>query len=196
MKEVDTLLRKEGALRGLLLGSILLVVNILLVYYTAYAAQAPGVFFVVSFICSFIVPVGLVVLFTSNLRKKVGGYWTLKQAATGIFVMLLVTYLLSSGLRWAFSNYIDPGTIQKANTATLAIQRKALESTHRSATDIQSTLTATQKNMTDGEAFSISRLIQNLLISIILIFAISAILAALFKREPPMLRKAPDGAGA
>ncbi|QJD95074.1 DUF4199 domain-containing protein [Mucilaginibacter robiniae] len=191
---MDILLRKEGALRGLLFGGILLAVNILLIYYTAYIAQVPGVFFVVSFIGSFVVQIGLALLFTASLRKKIGGYWTLKQATSGLFVMLFVTYLISSVGRWVFSNYIDQATVQKANTETLAIQRKALQSTHRSEADIQSTLEATQKSMNEGDTLSIGRVIQNLLISVILIFAIAAILGALFKREPPLLRQVPDDA--
>jgi ABC-type multidrug transport system fused ATPase/permease subunit len=176
-------LRKEGALRGIIFGVVLLMINIGVIYYTAYVVKSPGAFFGVSFVTSYIVQVGLAVFLISNLRTKIGGFWNLKQAVTGIFFMLFVTYLISSTGRFLFSRYIDSVTVNKEAAATIDLRRKALESTQASPENIKQTIAELQKSIAQSKNITIATVAQNLIFSIILIFALSFIFAALFKRE-------------
>ncbi|MBS7563765.1 DUF4199 domain-containing protein [Mucilaginibacter sp. Bleaf8] len=183
MENLNNVIRKEGTLRGLLFGGILLVVNILLVYCTAYWVSSPLVYFFISFIGTYVIQLGLTLFLTSKLRKKIGGYWSLKQAATGIFFILLFTYLISTGGRWLYFKLIDPPAMEAANTNSVNIRRGALEFAHRPQKDIDTTIAEMQKSIEQGKVFTIGKTIQDFVISIILLFAVALILGALYKRE-------------
>lgn len=190
MENLNNVIRKEGALRGLLFGGILLVVNILLVYCTAYWVTSPLVYFFISFLGTYVIQVGLTLFLTGNLRKKIGGLWSLKQAATGIFFILLVTYVISTGGRWLYFTLIDKPAMEAANTNSVTIRRQALEYAHRPQKDIDATIAEMQKSLAQGKEFTVGKTVQDFIISVILLFTVALILGALYKRERPSAQQA------
>lgn len=190
MNNFNSIVRKEGALRGLIFGVVLLIVNILLIYCTAYWVKSPVIYFILAFIGTYVVQIGLAVFFSGSLRKKIGGYWSLKQASTGIFFILFVTYIISSGGRWLYFRLFDSAAMQKANMAAVNIRRQALEMSDRPQKDIDKTITDMQNTIAQGGNVTITRSLQEFLVSIILLFAVAAILGALYKREPPVYKNA------
>src|SRR5690554_5672953 len=59
-------------------------------------------------IVSMVISLGLAIYFTLDLRKKVGGYWTFKEALSNIFILFFVQQLLYTALVLGFGKYVEP----------------------------------------------------------------------------------------
>jgi len=183
MDDLNPAIRRAGIIKGLLFGVILLIINIAVIYITAYKITSPVTYFIVSIILPVFLQIALAIYFVNSLRKSVGGYWTLKQATTGIFFMFLLTYFVSSAGRWVFSNYADAESVKRSNSTTLEMRRLALKSKNVPSQQIDITIKELKQKIAQSKNLNWPSLIQNLLFSIILLFTISVVFAALFKRE-------------
>jgi hypothetical protein len=94
MEDINLAVRKQGALRGILFGVIMLTIDILKLYYLAYWAKSPLTTFIVLYPVYYIVLFGIALFFINSLRIKIGRYWTLKQAITGIFILLFISSII------------------------------------------------------------------------------------------------------
>src|SRR5579871_5515085 len=95
MSQLENTIRRVSAIKGLLLGAVLLAVSILSYYVLVYyATQNAWLIIFSTVIFSVVIPIIVVLIFCFDLRKSVGGYWTFKQAVTGIFIMLAVNYVI------------------------------------------------------------------------------------------------------
>jgi hypothetical protein len=185
MEDLNKAVRKEGALRGLLFGGLMLLIDILKLYFLANVPASPMVVFAVLYPVYYIVLFGAALLFIFGLRKKIGHYWTLKQAITGIFIMLFITSMIWNNGIALFSGIINPTLAQKAHVAFVDARVGAMQSSHTPATKIATEVASMNQKFAASRQFSPQGFIQSLFISIILIFAVSAVFGVLFKRERP-----------
>ena len=80
-------IRKSAATNGLIWAFI----NIVIFLLTYYAA--PQLLGNMSYgILIFLISIGLAVYFVLDLRKKIGGYWSFREALSSIFVLFFVQY--------------------------------------------------------------------------------------------------------
>ncbi|WP_158826679.1 DUF4199 family protein [Mucilaginibacter lacusdianchii] len=186
MENLNLAIRKEGALRGLLLGGILLLVDILTLYYLANWAQSFLVTFIVLYPLHYIIIFGLSLLFIKGLRDKIGKYWTLRQAITGIFIMLFITSIIWNNGVMVFSNAINPTLAEKAHIATVNAREGAMKSTHRPPAEIKAEMHKMNKTFALNRTITVQNFIRSLFVTVILLFAVSFVLGALFKRERPV----------
>jgi hypothetical protein len=183
MKDINSAVRIEGAIRGLLFGIIMLLIDIFKLHYLAYWAKAPLTTFIVLYPVYYIVLFGVALYFINGLRIKIGRYWTLKQAITGIFILLFISSVIwNNGLN-LYSNQINPALAQKAHTGFVETRKAAMLSQKQPVEKINKEVNSMNANFTAGNSFSIAGFFRSLLISIILVFAVSVLLGALFKRE-------------
>lgn len=182
---LDAAIRKAGLVRGVIFGIILLLIHVGLIVFVAYHSPSPGVFFGVSFVFSYAVQFGLAIWLCSNLRKTIGGFWTLKQAITGIFFIFVTAYLISYLGILLFSNVIAPAVADHANQVTVETRRHALEMTHTPQVEIDKSISGMQRDIERGKQLNVGTIVQDVLISVILVFAISSIFGALYKRDKP-----------
>lgn len=85
---------KKSAISNALIWAVINIVIFLLVYYASPTSLAnPG--FGIVFIG---IGIGLAVYFTLDLRKKIGGYWSFREALTNIFLMFFVQVVISTTL--------------------------------------------------------------------------------------------------
>ncbi|MVN89890.1 DUF4199 family protein [Mucilaginibacter aquatilis] len=185
MVDLNAAVRKQGALRGLLFGSIMLIIDVLKLFYLAYVAKSPLVTFILLYPVYYLVLFGLALLFINNLRSKIGNYWSLKQAITGIFVMLIVSSLIWNNGVTLYSGKINPVVAQKAHAGLVDMRRGAMQSQKQPADKIEKEIADMNKNFVATSNFTIGSFFQSLTISIILVFAVAAVLGILFKREQP-----------
>src|ERR1700753_4474302 len=95
MNALDIKIRRESIKSSIILGLILLALNIFLFYLITSISTSPMMILVIGpQSLSIAIPLFIAILFSINIRKKVGGYWTFKQAATGIFILFLIAYLI------------------------------------------------------------------------------------------------------
>ncbi|MDB5154412.1 MAG: hypothetical protein JWR54_3163 [Mucilaginibacter sp.] len=188
MGNINSIIRKKGAVTGIYLGLVLLLLNLALYYYTTRLTESFFMIAIGSNIIILILEIGATVWLCNTLRNKVGGYWTFKQAVTGIFMMFVVAYAIQiAGYDNLFAKVIDKNVSTNIHNAWVNANLKALKKgedpkivKHRGEV-IDSNYNNQQKSGT----INLSYIIQNILITIILGFVISLIFAALFKRDPP-----------
>jgi hypothetical protein len=188
MENLNLAIRKEGALRGLLLGVILLLVDILTIYYLANWAQSFLVTFIVLYPLHYIIIFGLALVFIKSMRDKIGKYWNLRQAITGIFIMLFITSVIWNNGVMVFSGVINPSLAEKAHVATVKAREGAMQSTHRPAAEIKVESDKMNQTYAANRSITAGSFIRSLFTTIILLFAVSFVLGVLFKKEKPVAK--------
>ncbi|WDF57093.1 DUF4199 domain-containing protein [Mucilaginibacter sp. KACC 22063] len=180
-------LQKKSATSGIILGIVLIVCSVLSFYFITTIATSIWMITLGPMFFSVIIPLIIAILFTSDLRKKIGGYWTFRQAVTGIFIMFFCAYVVSYiGYNLLFVRVIEPQAIQKTEEkvvgATTAVMEKQgvdqekideQEKKMRDQFDIQNNMTPV-------------KIISGVGISLIFMFVIAMIFAAIFKKDPPL----------
>ncbi len=185
MENLNSAVRKEGALRGLMFGGIMLLIDILKIYYLAYWAKAPLVTFIILYPVYYIVLFGIALFFINGLRNRIGRYWNLKQAITGIFIMLLITSVIWNNGIALFSGKINPGLAKKSHIGFVETRKAAMQSQNAPPAKINEEVANMNKTFAAGSNISIGGFFRSLFVSVILVFAVSALLGVLFKREQP-----------
>jgi len=183
MEDINAAVRKEGAIRGVLFGLIMLTIDILKLYYLAYWAKAPLTTFIVLYPVYYILLFGIALFFINGLRIKIGRYWTLKQAITGIFILLFISSVIWNNGLALFSGKINPEVAQKAHVGFVETRKAAMLSQKQPIDKVNKEVKSMNDNFSTGSNFTIASFFRSLFISIILVFAVSVLLGALFKRE-------------
>jgi len=184
--QLEKTIKIQGLIKGLILGAVLAVVSIIYFYFMVSIASAVAIT-VGAILFTYIFPIAIAAMFCINLRNKVGGYWTMRQAATGIFIMFFISNLTIFILRdQIFANTIEPQMAQKTKTAMVTALNKLKESTAKpeEKKEADAKIQEMEKSFQTGKSVTIGQQIQSLGISIIFLFVLSIIFAAFFKREP------------
>jgi len=193
MDSLEQKIKINAVKSGLLLGVVLLILSIFSYYFITTISKSPALFVAGPLFFSFLIPVAVVAFFCFNARKKIGGYWTFRQATTGIFIMFFAAYLIQLvGKDIIFDKYVEPDYAQKtqvaainAKTVIMKQQNYSPQATAKGIADMKKDFEA-QKNVTVGN------IIQGVAISILFIFLFALIFASLFKKEPPVYATQPD----
>lgn len=187
MKVSEQELRKKAAGIGLLLGLVVMVLSIFSFYFMTSIATS---FWLVSFsplIFSIAIPLIITILFSIDLRKKIGGYWNFKQAVTGFFVMFAICYAVNYvGVNLLFAKVIEPQMVEKTQEAVKNATGQMLEKQGADQEKIDEAQEKIQKKFDEQKENSPTKVITGFGISLIFIFVISLIFAAIFKKEPPL----------
>ena len=142
---------------------------------------------IVSNMLMLIFEIGVTVFFCNMLRKKIGGYWILRQAVTGIFIMFVVAFAIQFfSYDVLFKKVIDTNVNENIHKAWENANLKTLKQGADPKT-VQSREEKINSNYAEQQkAGSVTAVVLNIAITVILIFVASLIFAALFKREPPL----------
>lgn len=176
-------LRSLGITFGLLLGVALALLNIAS-FYIMLSATSVVLISAVPFIFSVLLPILLVVVLCFNFRKKIGGFWTLREAATGIFIMFFTAFVVLFILRdQLFAKVIEPHMIEKTQLAMTNSVSKFLKESKTSQDVINKKLNEIQQEFEAQKDVTIGKQIQGVGISIIFMFVLAIIFAAFFKKE-------------
>jgi len=183
----DNDIRKKGALTGIPLGLILMVLNIFSFYFITTIATS---FWMISFgpiIFSVLVPLVIAGIFCSDLRKKLGGYWTFKQATTAIFMMMFVSYAITYlGANILFGKIIEPHMVEKTQTAVIGATTQMMEKQGVDQAKIDDQTEKMQKQFEMQTDASPVKVLTGIAVSLIFIFVLALIFAAIFKKDPPL----------
>lgn len=178
-------LKQAGAINGFLLGIIVLLAGILSIFLLANTSSFAIVVATPVFI-TFILPVAATVILVLNLRKRGGGYWNLRQATTGIFIMFLVAYIISAAGNYAFSKVLGEDLKVKTKENLIRLSSGFLEKQGVDQDKIDREIKKINEGFAETPSISAAKIIQGFLQAIILLFVIALIFAAIFKKEPPV----------
>lgn len=180
-------IRKQGALNGIPLGIILMVLSIFSFYFVTAIAGSFWMITLGPVIFSVVVPLVIAALYSGDLRKKIGGFWKFRQAVTGIFIMLAVAYVITYvGANLIFGKLIEPQMTEKTQNAIQNATIKYMESKDVSQEQIDKSLDQMQKQFDMQKNLSAGKIITAIAISLIMIFVLALIYAAIYKRDPPL----------
>ncbi|HWD87370.1 MAG TPA: DUF4199 domain-containing protein [Mucilaginibacter sp.] len=196
MSQLENTIRRAGAIRGLFLGVILLALSIISYYVLIYNTQNAWLILISPVIFSVVIPIIIVLIFCFNLRKRIGGYWTFRQAVTGIFIMFAVNYVIQvAGKDVVFAKFIEPDMIPKTEAAMMKGTEVMLKKTGASQAAIAQKKAEIQKKLDEQKDITTRAIIQGYVITLLLLFALALIFAALLKRNRPEYQSYNDGAG-
>ncbi|RQO75272.1 hypothetical protein DBR43_07900 [Pedobacter sp. KBW06] len=178
-------LKPEAAKNGLILGLVSLVLSIISAYVLVKATSMWAIF-LIPIGLGFLIPVILAVFLSIDLRKKIGGYWNFRQATSGVFIMFLASYIISTGGNFVFTKLIEPtmpAQIQSAVTnATTSMMRN--QGVDEAAIEKKEEELASQ--FAQKESGTIKHNIQGHLMAVIIIFVVALLFGAIFKKSPPL----------
>lgn len=185
METVKTNATNEALKNGLGLGLCMLFLTILSTYIIV-GTDSLLTLTLAPIIISIIIPIVISIFFTKDLRKKVGGYWTFKEAVSKIFIMFLISFAISTAGNVVYSKYISPGLQER-----LQDNIEGLTSTMMLDQGMESDVVDTQiQKMRDDfdkrNNGTFMQQAQGYLIAIIFVFIISLIFAGIFKKNPPL----------
>ncbi|RZK09591.1 MAG: DUF4199 domain-containing protein, partial [Flavobacterium sp.] len=106
---------KQAALpKGLILGGVSLLLTVFSFYFTTAITTTDVMVVLSPLIFLIIVPIIITVFFILKIRKKIGGYWTFRQATSGVFIIFLLSYVINTiGSGVIFEKLIEPDMAQK-----------------------------------------------------------------------------------
>jgi hypothetical protein len=184
-QNIEREIKKNAVIKGLLLGVIVTSLSIFSFYFII-RAQAPALILIVMFSCSTLLPIMVSIFFCIDMRKKVGGYWGLRQSITGIFLMFLISYaLLTIGRDLIFAKLIEPDMSAKVKTVMIEVKQNRLKAQGAPDNVIKSQINDLKKDLATPANVSLFDILNSYIKTIILLFAIAVVFGAAFKKEPP-----------
>ena len=186
MQDLNRQIRVKGAMYGGVLGVVILVLHIAS-YLVMVKVSTP--LWVTAFsplIFTNVLPIIAAVLLCLNLREKIGGYWHFRQAASGIFVMFLVSYLIFFFGFLLFSKVIEPATDLNLENKIEATKAAIRKEQGVSLQHIEQETKTLRKDYTDRQNSGVLGFVQSFGIVVVLLFLASMIFGALFKNDPPV----------
>jgi hypothetical protein len=186
MSQLKNTIRRVSAIKGIFLGIVLLVVNILSYYLLISTTGNAWVIVFSPVIFSVAIPIIAVLIFCFYLRKSIGGYWVYRQAVTGIFIMFVVCYAIQVvGKDVIFAKVVEPDMINKTQTAMLNATNVMLKKSGANQAAIDKKKAEIQKQMDDQKNITVGAIIQGYVITLLFLFLFALIFATLFRKNPP-----------
>lgn len=179
-------IKSTGVSTGLLYGVVSLVLVIFNFYYmttlvTSFWAVVTG-----PFVISIILPIVISIFLTIDFRKKIGGFWSFKQATTGLFIMFFVGYLISFTGNLVFSKVIEPNMVEKMEAAMVNATTAMMEKSNAPQDQIDKALESTHKSFEDQKVQTVGKIVKGVVIAVIICFVFALIFGAIFKKEKPL----------
>jgi hypothetical protein len=130
---IESPIRKAAVPVGLILGAISFALGVFSFYFTTTMTSSMIMMLFSPLIFSVILPIVIAVFFTLDLRKKIGGYWSFKQATSGIFIMFLISTIVSTiGTGFIFGKLIEPDMVGKTKTVMVNAVTELMEKSNAS----------------------------------------------------------------
>jgi len=166
---------------GLFIGGISAVLNILIyyIYPQMMGNTLYGIFMM-------FIAMGLYIFFTIDLRKKIGGFWSFKEALKGIFLMSFIAGLLSTFVNFVFYKFIEPGAFEQISGIIIENLSVTYEKLGMDQDTIDKTIEKVLESMKSQFNPSFEDLLKTLGIGVLIQFIMSLIFAAIFKKEQPI----------
>jgi len=156
--------------------------------------SSPGLFVAGPLIFSIFLPIVIVVLLCFNNRKEVGGYWSFKQATTGIFIMFLTAYVIQFiGKDLIFNNLIEPNNIEQMQVTAINAKTTIMKQRGDRQSIIDKSIAELKSDFDQQKNVTVGSKIQGMVFSILFLFLFALIFASFFKREGPFNGTAEPG---
>jgi hypothetical protein len=182
VQTLEQKIKKSGFKNGLILGVITTALNILSFYLITSPSISPLLFILAPIISRAFIPMLVVIFLCFNIRKNIGGLWTFKQATTGIFIMLIVAYLVNlAGKDMIFDKVIEPNGIQKTQMAAINAKAANMKEKGAGQDKINASIADMKKDFIQKDTFSIGAFITGNAFIVLFLFVFALIFASLLR---------------
>lgn len=174
-------LNKAASTNGVIIGILSTVIGVV-TYYVF-----PSLLGSMSFgIGTLLVSLLIYVFFTIDLRKKIGGFWTFKEALKGIFLMSFIAGLIYSLANVVFYKFVEPGAFEKIAGFMESGMSQTFENMGMEQEKIDEAVAKQIEGVKAQYDPTFAQFFKNLGIAVIIQFVMSLIFAAIFKKETPV----------
>lgn len=174
-------LNKAASTNGVIIGILSTVIGVV-TYYVF-----PSLLGSMSFgIGTLVVSLLIYVFFTIDLRKKIGGFWTFKEALKGIFLMSFIAGLIYSLANVVFYKFVEPGAFEKIAGFMESGMSQTFENMGMEQEKIDEAVAKQIEGVKAQYDPTFAQFFKNLGIAVIIQFVMSLIFAAIFKKETPV----------
>lgn len=130
-----------------------------------------------------LITVVLVIFFTKKMRAQQGGFWSFKEAFTGVFIMFAASAILSTFFTFILYTAIAPELPNIIKESVINSTESMMESFGMPQEEIDKAM----KDVYEKDfGFNATNTLSNLSFTLIFCAVISLIFAAIFKKEKPM----------
>jgi hypothetical protein len=178
-------LKPEALKNGIGLGLISLVLGII-TSYLLVGTESMMTVFVVPMIFGLVIPLIAAVFFCFDLRKKIGGFWTLRQATSGIFIMFITAYVLSTVGSVIFNKFIEKDMTVRIQTTVVNATSSMMKSQGMDEDLIEKKVEEMNDDFDKKNKGTIMQTIQGHVIGVIIVFVVALLFGAVFKKEKPL----------
>jgi hypothetical protein len=156
LDQLNKKIRIAGIVNGLILGVVYTILSIFCFYIKVRSTTSPVSFIGIPIILRVFIPIFIVLLLSFLIRKNVGGYWTFKQATTGIFIMLLVAYVIHFiGNDLVFNKLIEPNNAQITEKISEDFKSFTMKGSGAKKSDIDASINSMRKTFSQDKGNSI-----------------------------------------
>jgi len=172
---------RDNALKfGLYLGAIGILIGLAVYFFNPFLlfTNLPFIFLII------LITIALEVYFCVELRKSLGGFWNFKLAFSSIFIMLLISAVLSIIYQTLLFKVIDKELPEKIRNSTLEMVKKIYSDAGITGDKYDKGIQETNDRLKD--LGSPVYLLKNFFMGILVNTILALILAAIFKKEKPI----------
>ncbi len=178
-------LKPEALKNGIGLGLISLVLGVITAYLLV-GAESMMTVMLVPILIGLVIPIIVAVFFCIDLRKKIGGYWSLRQATSGIFIMFFVAYVLSTVGTVIFNKYIEKDMTERIQSTVVNATSSMMKSQGVDEDTIEKRVDEMNAEFEKKNQGTIMQSIQGHVIGVIIVFVFALLFGAIFKKERPL----------
>lgn len=172
--------KKQSAKYGVILGLISLVLGIVILFVTKNLTSFLSIT-AFSYGINTILYVLIAVLFSFILRRRNGGRWTFSVALKSIFLMLLVSTIISNIGTLIYVHYINPTLQQEALYNTINVTIQYMEDSGAPDDIIDANIAKLEEQIDSVGNVTFFQSLSGIGISILTQFIFSLVLAAITK---------------
>lgn len=175
--------RKKAVFPGIILGIATLILSLFTFYFITDMVSSPIMMSVSPLLFAVIIPIAIAVFLMIDLRKKVGGFLSFKQATTSAFVIFIVAYAISYTGNLIYTKVIDKTIMERMSTTMLDGTERMMENMNAPQEKIDEAMDNARKQMKEQNDMTFTSVTKGLLIAVLMYFILSLIFGAIFKRE-------------
>jgi len=179
---LNTANARKIAINNALIWALINIIIFLLVYYASPSLMGNFAYVFIQLA----VAIGLAIYFILDLRKKIGGYWSFREALGHIFLMFMIQAVVVTLFTAVFGKWIEPSYADTMREISLNATTRMAETFSSDQEQIDKIIEDAEKNIEKQVNPGVMDILKGLAIGAIFYFIGALIFAAIFKRNPPV----------
>ena len=180
-------LNKLALTNGIVIGVISIALQLLIYYLAPNLLGSMATGFVL-----LIVSTAIYVFFMIDIRKKIGGFWSFKQAFSAAFIMSFIANVGSQIFNFIYYKFIEPGAYDKVVSIVTESSTATFEKMGMNQEGIDKAIEGTIQGLKAQYQPDALDLLKSFAMLIVMGVILSLIFGAIFKKNEPVFAPIED----